>query len=67
MLYWFSKEAPRLIIRFRHNIDSYSTRVQKYLFFFPHNLHILTLESGTVAINLTILGKCKNKEKHNTM
>jgi hypothetical protein len=45
-----------MILGFRHNIDSYSTRVQKYLLFFPHNLHILTLESGTVEINLTILG-----------
>jgi hypothetical protein len=35
---------------------SYSTRVQKYLLFSPHNLHILTLESGTVEINLAILG-----------
>jgi hypothetical protein len=25
-------------------------------FFPPHNLHILTLESGTVEINLAILG-----------
>jgi hypothetical protein len=35
-----------------------STRVQKYLGFSPppHNLHILTLESGTVEINLAILG-----------
>jgi hypothetical protein len=35
---------------------SYSTRVQKYLLFSPHNLHFLTLESGTVEINLAILG-----------
>ena len=45
----------KILIGFRKNIDSYSTRVQKYLFF-SHNLHILTLESGTVEINLAILG-----------
>jgi hypothetical protein len=44
------------VIGFRKNIDSYSTRVQKYLLFSPHNLHFLTLESGTVDINLAILG-----------
>jgi hypothetical protein len=47
-----SKE--KILIGFRKNIVTVHEYNNIWVSFSPHNLHILTLESGTVEINLAI-------------